>query len=74
MRFSDYFPRDRRHILTQVGNIIGAPAISVPNGFGERGLPTGLQILGRAGAENAILAVARAYQARTDWHTQRPAG
>jgi len=73
VRFSDYFPRDRRHILIQVGNIIGAPAISVPNGFGERGLPTGLQILGRAGAENTVLAIARAYQARTDWHTQRPA-
>ena len=73
LRFSDYFPRDRRHILTQVGNIIGAPAISVPNGFGERGLPTGLQILGRAGAENTVLAIASAYQARTDWHTQHPA-
>ena len=72
VRFSEYFPRDRRHILTQVGNIIGAPGISVPNGFGERGLPTGLQILGRAGAENTILAIARAYQARTDWHTRRP--
>ncbi|CAA9577336.1 MAG: Glutamyl-tRNA(Gln) amidotransferase subunit A-like protein [uncultured Thermomicrobiales bacterium] len=72
VRFSDYFPRDRRHVLTQVGNIIGAPAISVPNGFGERGLPTGLQILGRAGAENTVLAIARAYQGRTDWHERRP--
>ncbi len=71
-RFSDYFPRDRRHVVTGVGNIIGAPGISIPNGFGERGLPTGLQILGRAGAENTILAVARAYQARTDWHRQHP--
>lgn len=59
--------------MTQVGNIIGAPAISVPTGFGERGLPTGLQILGRAGGENDVLAVARAYQARTDWHARRPA-
>ena len=73
VRFSAYFPRDRRHIVTQVGNIIGAPGISVPNGFGERGLPTGLQILGRAGAENIVIAIASAYQARTDWHTQHPA-
>jgi len=73
-RFSDYFPRAGRHWLTQAGNIIGAPAISVPTGFGERGLPTGLQILGRAGGENDILAVARAYQARTDWHERHPAG
>ncbi len=71
-RFSEYFPRDRRHVLTAVGNIIGAPGISVPNGFGERGLPTGLQILGRAGAENMVLAVARAYQGCTDWHRMQP--
>jgi aspartyl-tRNA(Asn)/glutamyl-tRNA(Gln) amidotransferase subunit A len=71
-RFSDYFPRDGRASLTAIGNIIGAPAISVPNGFGERGLPTGIQFMGRAGAENAILAVTRAYQARTDWHTRQP--
>jgi len=71
-RFSDYFPRDNRASLTAIGNIIGAPAISVPNGFGERGLPTGIQFMSRAGAENTALAIARAYQDRTDWHTHRP--
>ena len=55
-----------------IGNAAGLPAVAVPNGFGERGLPTSLQFVGRAWGENAILAAARAYQARTDWHRRRP--
>lgn len=54
------------------GNAAGIPAISLPNGLGERGLPTGLQLVGRAGDENRLLAVAAAYQAVTDWHTRTP--
>jgi Asp-tRNA(Asn)/Glu-tRNA(Gln) amidotransferase A subunit family amidase len=33
-----------------------------------------MQFMGRAYAENTVLAVARAYQSLTDWHTQHPAG
>ncbi len=54
-------------------NAAGIPAITVPNGFGERGLPTGLKFVGRAFDENRLLAVARHYQSLTDWHTRRPA-
>lgn len=73
VRFDDYFkPGGRRLPIGAAGNIAGLPAISVPNGFGERGLPTAIQFVGRAGAENAILAVARAYQARTSWHERQP--
>lgn len=54
------------------GNVAGLPAVSVPNGFGERGLPTAIQFVGRAFEENRILAVARAYQQRTDWHLRLP--
>jgi aspartyl-tRNA(Asn)/glutamyl-tRNA(Gln) amidotransferase subunit A len=57
-----------------VGNGAGLPGISVPSGFSEQGLPTGVQFMGRAYAENTVLAVARAYQSLTDWHTQHPAG
>jgi aspartyl-tRNA(Asn)/glutamyl-tRNA(Gln) amidotransferase subunit A len=73
-KFSDYFkaPGGRRPVIGALGNVAGLPAISVPSGFGERGLPTAIQFVGRAGAENAILAAARAYQERTDWHTKRP--
>ncbi len=55
-------------------NAAGIPAISVPNGFGERGLPTGLKLVGRAFEENKLLAIAEKYQELTDWHQRRPKG
>ena len=63
-----------RDTLGAVGNSAGLPAISVPSGFSDEGLPTGIQFMGRAYDENRILAVARAYQSLTDWHTQHPDG
>jgi len=61
-----------RDILGSVGNIAGLPSVAVPNGFGDRGLPTGIQFMGNAHGENSILAAARAYQGITDWHNQHP--
>ena len=55
-------------VMGAVGNGAGLPAVIVPNGFGDRGLPTSLQLMVRAWEENTILAAARAYQALTDWH------
>lgn len=57
-----------------IGNAAGLPAIAVPNGFDADGLPTSLQLMGRAWEENAILAAARAYQSLTDWHLRHPPG
>lgn len=74
MTFDDYAGRwNRRNALTSLGNLAGLPALSVPTGFGERGLPTAMQIVGRAGTENAIIAVASAYQGLTGWHEHHPA-
>lgn len=53
-------------------NVVGVPGISVPNGFGVQGLPTGLSFTTRAFDEGQLLALARIYQSRTDWHTRRP--
>jgi len=61
-----------RDVMGAVGNGAGLPAVAVPNGFGARGLPTSLQFMGRAWEENLILAAARAYQSRTDWHARHP--
>jgi aspartyl-tRNA(Asn)/glutamyl-tRNA(Gln) amidotransferase subunit A len=61
-----------RDVMGAVGNGAGLPAVAVPNGFGARGLPTSLQFMGRAWEENRILAAARAYQSRTDWHERHP--
>jgi aspartyl-tRNA(Asn)/glutamyl-tRNA(Gln) amidotransferase subunit A len=54
------------------GNLAGQPAISVVSGFGENGLPTGIQFQGRAFADETLVAIAAEYQRRTDWHTRRP--
>ncbi|HUG36388.1 MAG TPA: amidase [Candidatus Limnocylindrales bacterium] len=59
-------------VMGAIGNGAGLPAVAVPNGFGDRGLPTSLQLMGRAYEENTILAAARAYQSMTDWHRQPP--
>ena len=56
-----------------IGNGAGLPAVASPTASATRGLPTSLQFVGRAWEENTILAAARAYQSRTDWHVQHPA-
>jgi aspartyl-tRNA(Asn)/glutamyl-tRNA(Gln) amidotransferase subunit A len=53
-------------------NAYGIPTISVPCGFSREGLPIGLQISGRALRELDVLALAHAYQRRTDWHERTP--
>jgi aspartyl-tRNA(Asn)/glutamyl-tRNA(Gln) amidotransferase subunit A len=58
--------------ISGAANAAGLPGITVPNGFGARGLPTGLEFTGRAFGEDAILAAANAYEQRTDWHTKSP--
>ncbi len=70
--FESYFSRANRSPLGAAANVAGLPGIAIPNGYGERGLPTSLQFTGRAWDENTILAAARAYQERTDWHTKWP--
>jgi aspartyl-tRNA(Asn)/glutamyl-tRNA(Gln) amidotransferase subunit A len=53
-------------------NVLGLPAISVPCRFTADGLPVGLQIVGNAFDEAAVLRVAQAYEQATDWHRRRP--
>ena len=57
---------------TNTFNLSNAPAISVPCGFGGRGLPVGLQIAGPPGGEELVLRLAHAYEQNTPWHTMRP--
>ena len=56
------------------GNLAGIPAMSVPNGFGESNLPTGLGLLGNAWAEIQLTSIAARYQHATSFHTKRPPG
>ncbi len=54
-------------------NVTGGPSVAVPTGFGEGGMPTGMQIAGPAFADALVLRVAHALQRATDWHRQVPA-
>jgi aspartyl-tRNA(Asn)/glutamyl-tRNA(Gln) amidotransferase subunit A len=54
-------------------NLAGLPGISVPAGFTMSGLPIGLQLIGRAFDEAALLRVAHAYERATGWHERKPA-
>ena len=60
-------------VMGAVGNAAGLPAIAVPNGFTDAGLPTSLQFMGRAWEENLVLAAARGWQRVSNWHLRHPA-
>jgi aspartyl-tRNA(Asn)/glutamyl-tRNA(Gln) amidotransferase subunit A len=53
-------------------NAYGLPAITVPCGFSQTGLPIGLMIAGPHFSESKVLALANAYQQATTWHKQKP--
>lgn len=58
--------------LTRPANLTGFPAISVPCGFTQGGLPIGLQFIGRPFAEATVLQLAYAYEQETTWHQRQP--
>jgi len=53
-------------------NVWGLPAISLPCGFTEAGLPIGLQIIGPHCGEARVLQVANSYEQATVWHKRQP--
>src|SRR5882724_165103 len=55
-----------------IGNICGLPAISVPCGFGQHGLPVGIQFIARALDDAKVVQAARIFQRQTDWHHKHP--
>jgi aspartyl-tRNA(Asn)/glutamyl-tRNA(Gln) amidotransferase subunit A len=55
-------------------NVAGTPAIAVPTGFTATGLPTAMQIVGRAFAEPMVYRVAQAYCEATRWCERHPLG
>ncbi|MGA7871721.1 MAG: amidase family protein, partial [Candidatus Binatus sp.] len=50
----------------------GCPALSVPAGFNDRGLPMGIQIVGPNHAELACMQLAHAYDQASNWVTKHP--
>jgi Asp-tRNA(Asn)/Glu-tRNA(Gln) amidotransferase A subunit family amidase len=54
-------------------NLTGQPAVSIPCGWTKDGLPLGLQLVGRRGADGLVLRVAAAVEAQAPWSDRRPA-
>lgn len=59
-------------ILTVPANLAGVPAISLPCGFSEQGLPYGMQIIGNYFDEASVYRAAYAFEQATDYHTKKP--
>ncbi|MDY7031369.1 MAG: Asp-tRNA(Asn)/Glu-tRNA(Gln) amidotransferase subunit GatA [Thermodesulfobacteriota bacterium] len=59
-------------IYTIPANLAGIPGISIPCGFSKKGLPIGLQLLGRHFDEATLLKVAHSFEQNTDYHLKRP--
>ena len=57
---------------TRPWNVWGIPAISIPCGFTQSGLPIGLQIAGPPWREDLVLRLAHAYEQATVWHKREP--
>jgi len=61
-------------IFTLPASLAGLPGMSLPVGFGENGMPVGMQLIGNYLQEARLLNVAHQYQLHTDHHTQAPGG
>ncbi len=59
-------------VFTIPVNIAGLPALSLPCGRGQGGLPVGLQFIANSFGEVTLFRGAHAYQQLTDWHTRTP--
>ena len=53
-------------------SLIGLPVVNVPAGFGDEGLPFGLQLIGAKGQDAALLSIGQAWHEATDWPKKRP--
>ena len=55
-----------------LASLSALPAISLPAGFDHAGMPIGMQLIGRDGAERKLLSFARRFQQEHDYHLQTP--
>ena len=55
-----------------ISSLCGLPALSVPCGLNEKKLPIGMQFMGRALNDRAVVEAAAVFQGRTEWHRMRP--
>ena len=61
-------------IFTLPASLAGLPGMSLPVGFGEGGMPVGMQLIGNYLQEAKLLNVAHQFQLATDHHLKTPGG
>ena len=61
-------------IYTVSANLAGLPALSLPAGFSQSGLPIGMHLVGDHFSESRLLNIGHRYQQVTEWHQQTPRG
>ena len=59
--------------FTSEWNLTGQPALALPGGVGDDGLPVGVQLVGRHGSEPTLLALGAQLEERLGWPARRPA-
>jgi aspartyl-tRNA(Asn)/glutamyl-tRNA(Gln) amidotransferase subunit A len=59
-------------IFTIAVNLAGLPALVLPCGADNRGLPIGLQLIGKPFDESTLLRTGYQYEQHTPWHTRKP--
>jgi len=66
---------DTYHRWMQVvipASLLGLPVVNIPAGFGQNGLPAGLQLIGPRGSDSRLLQLAQQWHEATRWPQQRP--
>ena len=62
----------KKFSFSTMAPIAGIPALCLPCGFTEDGLPIGLQVMAERFDETSVFRAAHAYEVSTKWHTMRP--
>ena len=66
-------PEPRGNIdLGGAGNAAGLPALTLPCGTGQNGMPTALQLVAAPNREATLIRLGAEFQRRTDWHRLHP--
>jgi aspartyl-tRNA(Asn)/glutamyl-tRNA(Gln) amidotransferase subunit A len=72
------YPLGNQHLQAENGAFTrpvtcsGYPALVMPWGFNQGGLPLGMQLVGRPLDEACVFAIAQAYERATTWHRAEP--